>query len=127
MLVLDPLGDEPSLYDVGAKVVVRTDKDGKHPYLYAYAPMRIAKMTDGREHYFSYGQEVDPDVVKSVYDLERYVYNIKDLKHFKSAVRLRNMSMVSFIEACGFVHVGYDPDTMEDWYRCMADQGRLTD
>lgn len=124
MLILDPLGENPSLYDVGAKVVVRTDKNGKHPYLYAYAPMHIVQMTDG-DHYFSYGQEVDPKVVKSVYDLERYVYNIKDLKKFKSAVRLRNMSMVNFIEACDFVRVGYDPDTMEDWYRCMASQGRL--
>lgn len=125
MLVLDPLGDDPSIYDFGSKVVVQADKEGKHPYLYAYAPMRVEQTSDGKDKYISYGQEADPNAVKSFNDLERYVYSIKDVKHFKSAVRLRNMPLKNFIDICGFERVGYDTETMENWYICVLGECRL--
>lgn len=128
MLVLDPIDNDDLFASFGKKVVVRTEKDGKKPYLFAYSPLWETKTVDG-EKYFSYGRDVTSlagTEIKSVRDVPRYVYSIKDLKHFKSAVRLRHMTLEDFITKCFFMRAGYDPETMEEWYVCAADQGRLT-
>jgi hypothetical protein len=125
MIDVSPLPDlhHSSIYDWGAKVEVRTDKDGKHPYLYALAPMRLVNTETGAK-YFSYGVSVSS--VIPFLGLHRYLYSIKDIKHFRTAVRLRHMTLEDFINEVGFEKVGYDPETMEDWYICQADEGRLT-
>lgn len=132
MIEVEPLPDHFSINEWGSKVEVRTDKDGKNPYLYALAPIHVVKTSDGQTKAFCFGYSVDSDFLskasKSVStQLNRYFYSTKDLKKFKSAVRLRHMTLEDFIFDYGFAEVGHDPETMESWYICQADEGRLTD
>ena len=132
MIEVNPFPDNFSLYDWGSKVEVRTDQNGKNPYLYALSPLHVVKTADGKTEAFCFGRPVEVDFLskasKSVStSLPRYFYSTKDLKKFKSAVRLRHMALEDFIYDYGFVEVGHDPDTMESWYICQADEGRLTD
>lgn len=105
----------------GSRVVIKTDKDGKHPYLYAYP--YFAKDHEGKP--VSYGYRYDRELVDHL-SFDRYLYSVKDLKKFKSAVRLRYATIDEFAQQYGFVVVAFDPDTMQEWYVCTA-TGRLTD
>lgn len=122
MIDVSPL-DDSSIYDWGSKVEVRTDKDGKNPYLYAL-PCLSTRTEDGKTKYLSYGRELNVDRV-TLSSLHRYLYSIKDLKKFRSAVRLRHMTLDDFIFECSFEEAGYDLETMERWYICSS-EGRLT-
>lgn len=124
MIDVAPISGEISIYDWGSKVEVRTDKDGKNPYLYGI-PCLSTSTEDGKTRYFVYGREYDSSKI-SFFSMHRYLYSVKDLKKFRSAVRLRHMTLEDFINEVGFEKAGYDPETMEDWYICSTD-GRLTD
>lgn len=126
MIDVSPLPDvaSPTNFDWGSKVEVRTDKDGKHPYLYA-----LSSFTSQGGEILTYGQKYTADMTSTasvLLSLHRYLYSTKDIKHFRSAVRLRHMTLEDFINGCGFEKVGYDPETMEAWYIC-ANVGRMTD
>lgn len=106
----------------GARVEVLKDKD-KKPYLYAY-PM-LVQVGDG---WLSYGWRLPADErpIQSPLPYDRYLYSVKDLKRFKSAVRLRDTPLENFIAQAGFKKVAEDADTLQPWYVC-AKYGRLTD
>lgn len=127
MIDISPLPDfaNPTDFDWGSKVEVRTDKNGKNPYLYA-----LSSFTSQGGEIFTYGQKYTANITSTasvLLSLHRYLYSTKDIKNFKRAVGLRRQVTLSdFIDGCGFEKVGYDPETMEAWYIC-ANVGRMTD
>lgn len=102
----------------GSKVEVRTDKDGKNPYLFARPHFEVQ---DGRKISFGYYMNSDPH---DFLYFDRYFYTPKDLNSFKSAVRLRHMPLDEFVYQYGFKVAGYDPQTLQEWYVCVQ-EGRL--
>lgn len=104
----------------GARVEVLKDEKGK-PYLYAF-PM-LTQSSDGS--WLSYGWQLpDERPVRSPLAYERYLYSIKDIKRFRSAVRLRDLPLENFVAQFGFKKMGDDSETLQPWYVC-AQYGQL--